>query len=126
MPLSDSLAKQLKREMMVYNASAKRQKSRKSFSFSRSGSSLEQWLDWIMPYVRVRLCRALGIADASDPGRALGAQRASILLTGVHLDIFFALSEHPLEIRLAGLDRDPGWVPAAGRFVRFHYQSQNG
>ena len=111
---------------MVYNASAKRQSSRKSFSFSRSGSSLEQWLDWIMPYVRVRLCRALGIADASDPGRALGAQRASILLTGVHLDIFFALSEHPLEIRLAGLDRDPGWVPAAGRFVRFHYQSQNG
>ena len=125
-PLSDSPAKQLKREMMVYNASAKRQSSRKSFSFSRSGSSLEQWLDWIMPYVRVRLCRALGIADASDPGRALGAQRASILLTGVHLDIFFALSEHPLEIRLAGLDRDPGWVPAAGRFVRFHYQSQNG
>jgi len=44
----------------------------------------------------------------------------------VHLDLFFELSEHPLEIRLAGLDRDPGWVPAAGRFVRFHYQSENG
>ena len=122
-PLADSPAKQLKREMMVYHASAKRQRSRKSFSVSRNGTNLEQWLDWIMPYVRVRLCRALGIADASDPGLALGAQRASILLTGVHLDIFFALSEHPLEIRLAGLDRDPGWVPAAGRFVRFHYQS---
>jgi hypothetical protein len=52
----------------------------------------------------------------------LCAQRATILLTEVHLDIFFALSEHPVEIRLAGLDRDPGWVPAAGRFVRFNYQ----
>jgi hypothetical protein len=25
-------------------------------------------------------------------------------------------------VRLAGLDRDPGWVPAAGRRVAFHYE----
>jgi len=44
------------------------------------------------------------------------------VLTDVHLDIFFTLAEHPLELRLAGLDRDPGWVPSAGRYVRFHYR----
>jgi hypothetical protein len=27
----------------------------------------------------------------------------------------------PLQIRFAGLDRDPGWVPAAGRFITFHF-----
>jgi hypothetical protein len=117
-PLSDSPAKQLKREMMVYNAN-QRQLSHKSVRLSRSGSSLEQWLDWIVPYVCARLRRALGTADAAQ---LVCAQRASILSTDVQLEIFFDLSEHPLEIRLAGLDRDPGWVPAAGRFVRFHYQ----
>jgi hypothetical protein len=117
-PLSDSPAKQLKREMMVYNAN-KWQLSHGSFRLSPGGSSLEQWLDWIVPYVRARLRRALGTAD---PAQLVCAQRASILSTDVQLEIFFDLSEHPLEIRLAGLDRDPGWVPAAGRFVRFHYQ----
>jgi len=24
-------------------------------------------------------------------------------------------------VRLSGLDRDPGWVPAAGRSVHFHF-----
>jgi hypothetical protein len=117
-PLSDSPAKQLKREMVVYNAT-KWQLNQQSFRFSPSDGGLAQWLDWIVPYVRARLRRALG---SGDPALLVCAQRASILSTEVHLEIFFALSEHPLEIRLAGLDRDPGWVPAAGRFVRFHYQ----
>jgi hypothetical protein len=80
---------------------------------------LEQWLDWIVPYVRARLRRAL---ESDEPALLVCAQPASILSTDVHLEVFFALPAHPLEIRLAGLDRDPGWVPAAGRFIRFHYQ----
>jgi len=42
-------------------------------------------------------------------------------VTATHVDIFFALDELPIEIRLAGLDRNPGWVPAAGRFIALHY-----
>ena len=38
------------------------------------------------------------------------------------LDVTFALARLPLEVRLSGLDRDPGWVPAAGRRVAFHYE----
>jgi hypothetical protein len=121
-PLSGRLEEQLKREMVVYTAGAEPQLVRKSFSLSRSNNSLEQWLDWIVPYLRARLCRAFGIDDESDSATLLCRQRASISLTAVHLDIFFSLSEHPLEIRSAGLDRDPGWVPAAGRFIRFHFE----
>lgn len=121
-PLLESDPAQLERELMIYDESVKRQLQRRSFGFSHSESSLEQWLDWIVPYVRARLCRALGLADPSELARLVCVRRASIRLTAVHLDIFFALAEHPVEIRAAGLDRDPGWVPSAGRFVRFHYQ----
>jgi hypothetical protein len=29
----------------------------------------------------------------------------------------------PLSIRLAGLDRNPGWVPASGCDIRFHFEA---
>jgi hypothetical protein len=38
------------------------------------------------------------------------------------IDVVFALQHLPLAVRLAGLDRDPGWVPAAGRDLRFHFE----
>jgi hypothetical protein len=33
----------------------------------------------------------------------------------------FPLAGHPLPLRIAGLDRDPGWLPAAGLAIRFHF-----
>jgi hypothetical protein len=38
-----------------------------------------------------------------------------------HLDVHFSLERHPLEIRIARLDRNPGWIPAAGLHVAFHF-----
>jgi hypothetical protein len=38
-----------------------------------------------------------------------------------HVEVSFALDTHPLAIRFAGLDRDPGWIPAAGRSVGFDF-----
>jgi hypothetical protein len=26
-----------------------------------------------------------------------------------------------VSIRIARLDRDPGWIPAAGRYIAFHF-----
>jgi len=37
------------------------------------------------------------------------------------VDVIFALADLPIEVRLGGLDRNPGWVPAAGRVITFHY-----
>jgi hypothetical protein len=31
------------------------------------------------------------------------------------------LATLPIELRIAGLDRDPGWIPSAGRSISFHF-----
>jgi hypothetical protein len=77
------------------------------------------WLTDLLPHIRARLHLALGIDD--DLAETLLHHEARITVTPTHLDIFFVLCDHPIEIRLSGLDRNPGWVPAAGRFIAFHY-----
>ena len=48
-------------------------------------------------------------------------RRGSIQVESDRVEILFALDAHPLAIRLAGLDRDPGWIPAAARNVGFRF-----
>ena len=50
------------------------------------------------------------------------AQPGRIEMTPTRVDAYFALTGHPIEIRMTGLDRNPGWVPAAGRIFAFHYE----
>jgi hypothetical protein len=69
--------------------------------------------------IRRRLARGL---DAGDPPAFLLRRFGRIAVTAAHLDVFFPLAAHPVEIRIAGLDRDPGWIPAAGRHVSFHFE----
>jgi hypothetical protein len=77
------------------------------------------WLADLLPHIRARLHLALGIN--SDLAEILLHHYAKITITPAHLDVFFSLTDHPIELRLSGLDRNPGWVPAAGRFIAFHY-----
>ena len=84
--------------------------------------SLEAWVGWLTGVVRERLRLALGVGDPQEVARVLCEQEARVVVTASHVDVHFRLSGLPIEIRLAGLDRDPGWVPAAGRFVAFHYE----
>ena len=37
------------------------------------------------------------------------------------LHVHFALASLPIDIRASGLDRDPGFVPAAGMTMAFFY-----
>jgi hypothetical protein len=83
---------------------------------------LRRWLLWICGYLRARLPRALGFSAGSvDAIRLLLNEPARIAITATQVSVFFSLARHPLQIRLAGLDRDPGWVPAAGRRILFFY-----
>ena len=75
-----------------------------------------------MPYLRARLLRALNGSEPETLGPTLCRARARIFVTADRLDVMLSLEEHPIAIRLAGLDRDPGWVPAAGRSVAFHFE----
>ena len=84
--------------------------------------ALAAWLDQLMPHVRARLRRALGLNETDDPGPLVCRHWAQVRLTPTHVDVFFRLADLPIEIRLSGLDRNPGWVPAAGRFIAFHYE----
>jgi len=80
---------------------------------------LQRWLNWITAYVEARLKRALGREDAA---RFLCSIPARVDFTPTHVDVTYPLDLYPVEIRTAGLDRDPGWIPAAGRFVAFHFE----
>ena len=61
------------------------------------------------------LLRSRGIAAS-----ALAA-RGRVLITGTHVDVMLSLQHIDLAVRVAGLDRDPGWVPQLGRIVLFHF-----
>src|SRR5262249_46039568 len=56
-----------------------------------SQSSLQRWLDWLMPYARARLRRALGLAETDDVGRALCEYRARVFVTATHMDVMLSL-----------------------------------
>lgn len=83
---------------------------------------LLRWVDWITPYVRARLGRAMGWDLHGDPVRRLFGATARVRATSTRVDVFLSLAELPIEVRFAGLDRDPGWVPAAGRTIAFHFE----
>jgi hypothetical protein len=81
----------------------------------------ERWLDWLVPYVQARLERALGVEHRHPLRDLVFRHQAAIEITAARVDVRFPLAKHPIELRLAGLDRDPGWVPAGGRTLAFHY-----
>jgi hypothetical protein len=47
---------------------------------------------------------------------------ATLYLNRTHVDLTFSLDRVRLDIRQAGLDRDPGWVPELARAIAFHYE----
>ncbi len=75
----------------------------------------------VLPYLRARLALALGLRDARQVAGVLLRLPARVRASAERVDVFFALEQLPLAVRLAGLDRDPGWLPAAGRDLRFHF-----
>src|SRR5579859_1024953 len=85
----------------------------------RAIDRLQRWVGWMAGYFRARLVRALGREDAVS---LLCRRPARVVLTLTHVDVTFALDHHPIELRMSGLDRDLGWIPAAGRYVAFHFE----
>ncbi len=81
------------------------------------------WLDSLASIMLWRLSQAFGKAmDTGQVGLEL-VQPARVWTSSTRLDVHFRLVDHPLELRLAGLDRDLGWLPAAGRSIYYHYET---
>lgn len=88
-----------------------------------ASTSPDPWSDWadrLIPPLRRRLAAALG-APSRQAGRLLCCVNARIRFRSGRLDAHFMLNDHPVAIRLSGLDRDPGWIPAAACDFRFHF-----
>ncbi len=89
---------------------------------ARSRGETDYWVGLIASYCRARLRRALAARSASAAIRQLCVQQARVMVTASTLSVIFRLGDLLVEVRQAGLDRDPGWVPAAGRFVAFIFE----
>jgi hypothetical protein len=87
-----------------------------------SSTTTARWMRWLMPYVCARLSLALGETDRRKAGSIVCAQNARVFTSPTHLDVMFSLAELPIAVRRSGLDRNPGWVPSAGRVMTFHYE----
>lgn len=78
------------------------------------------WQRRTLPRLARRLHEALGTRTRADLVGLLFRPGTLVLSSG-RLDIHLSLEHLPIEVRLAGLDRNPGFIPAAGRIVEFHY-----
>ncbi|VUD63010.1 hypothetical protein TDB9533_03156 [Thalassocella blandensis] len=54
--------------------------------------------------------------------KSLLALPARIQTSQSHIDLFAPINSVRLDVRLAGLDVNPGWLPWLGRVVHFHFQ----
>jgi hypothetical protein len=78
----------------------------------------------LWPYLHARLALALDDGGASPKRRRIASMLtlpARLQDSGDRTDLYFSLAALPLAVRLAGLDRDPGWIPAASCDFRFHF-----
>ena len=85
---------------------------------------LHRFLEFLLPYLRWRLTRALSLETGDDLVAELLVRDADLSLTRTHVDLRMPLESVRLSVRLSGLDQDPGWAPAFGRVIAFHFTSQ--
>jgi hypothetical protein len=87
-----------------------------------AAAGLPGWVERLAAYAGARLQLALGLRDRRLLAGVVFHHQAQVLLASTQVDVVFRLDELPLQVRAAGLDRDPGWLPAAGRTVAFHFR----
>jgi hypothetical protein len=85
------------------------------------GRAVDRWTDRLAAYVRVRLVAALGLDRPADLAPILFRHAAEVHTTATTIHVRLSLDDLPIEIRIAGLDRDPGWIPTAHRSVTFEF-----
>lgn len=88
------------------------------------GAAAAPWPAWLGAYARAlrrRLCRRVGRRAAHWPATLALAHPARLWISEAEWVVEFELGAHDVAWRLAGLDRDPGWLPSAGCSLRFTF-----
>lgn len=116
--LVEDFQSQLETELQVYqkNISEVVESNVKDLSPSAN------WLQNLTEYLQRRLLQALNLTTREEINQILFERKAKVSVTATHLDITFSLADLPIAVRLSGLDRNPAWIPAAGKFVNFHFE----
>jgi hypothetical protein len=85
---------------------------------------LSRWLAFVLPYIRLRLRRALhpSVAETFNLQEALLLRQGRLYVTSTHVDLVMSLRDVSVPIRMAGLDCNPGWLPDFGRVISFHFE----
>jgi len=89
---------------------------------SRARTPTARWMGWLLGYLQARLARSLGVAPDIDVPTLVCRHDADVVCSITSVDVSLSLAALPLPLRVAGLDRDPGWIPAAGRAIAFHFE----
>jgi hypothetical protein len=87
----------------------------------RSRRALGRWMQYTILYLEARLARALGDGASAAIPTIVCRHSARLVVRATVVEIHLSLADLPIQIRLAGLDRNPGWIPAAGRSVVFYF-----
>ena len=86
-------------------------------------STLLNWLALILPFIRLFLMSTLNLR----PEESLELEKVALFypgelhVTASHVDLVMTLETISLPLRMAGLDRNPGWMPEFGRVILFHF-----
>ena len=81
-----------------------------------------RWLKAQIETLLARLVLAIGEERSADIPTFVCRHRGEIVASDSRVDVYLALADLPIALRIAGLDRDPGWIPAAGRSIAFHFE----
>ncbi len=89
----------------------------------RFSPALGRWLCRAMGFLRWMLGSVLGETSLPPgaPGEVILHRRGMLVTSDTHLDLTLPMNAADVRLRRAGLDHDPGWVPALGCIVLFHY-----
>lgn len=120
-PLLEAAKIQLKNELKFYQKDFSELAESDLKDFPEHLSPPGNWLKNLAEYAQARLLQALNLKTRRQINAVLFERRAKIVVTATHLDITFSLADLPFEVRLSGLDRNPSWIPAVGKFVNFHF-----
>lgn len=84
---------------------------------------INRWLCFVLPYIRHYFLQLLKPAEHEDADiiKTVLFTDARLYVTAAHVDIVMGLDRISLPVRMAGLDRDPGWQPQFGRVILFHF-----
>jgi hypothetical protein len=72
------------------------------------------------------VCERLGALWAIAPARALACRDGAIAVTADEILVALSAADVDVDVRRAGLDLDPGWVPHLRRRVRIAYEGGEG